>query len=366
MKKNRYLIKSTRTKNFLITVLVVLMVFSITVSFIIFNGFNKYISQNPEKASNEDKLKLKDELDLLIENYGLKDEWIRKSGEDYLRWKVKIPKEISIEEFSLKIYNTVRKNNGKVIENKSETNSKMYIWINDERFGEINLISDTEATIHKGDFAILYTGIGEKKSASIDYILSLPFIINVGIKFNGSHSTEIFKECKDRLIENWLMLENDFIDSNKLLNFNYINIKNEIDNIFFIVERKKVDFKGIIWKKITFQEKDYIILNALLKYLENRTLPFILISKSENRKEEILKEYNINTHLIKDRIVFLNDRKKTEIKNLFNYFVKNGEERIILLPSEEKVVKTLCDEVLRMMEQGYKFKNLSYILKYGG
>lgn len=361
MKKNKF-VKDNKTILYIsVGIIAVISVISLFISLIaidkIKNGFFESNKSIPVKIE-----KISDELKNCLNRNGIIDGWIRKRKSNLIKWDVKIPYDLSIEEITLKITKVIKKYDGETIENSSGNKLIIYIWENGKKFGELTLRINREVSVFKGNYAVLIAGIGKKSRGSIEYLFSLPFNIGIGIDHDGKYSEEIISKAEEYLIENWLYFKDDFINTDKILSLNFNSIYKEIEDIFNRERRRNLRFKGIIWEKIVFDETDFLILRALSKYAELNKYPVILIGEADENKEKIMNTLNVKNGYIKDKIIFSYAEKDEEIVQLFENFITENSEKIVILPPEKRIIKILSERIKIMMEKGYRFKSISQVL----
>ncbi|MFC1724372.1 hypothetical protein ACFL4T_02005 [candidate division KSB1 bacterium] len=361
MKKNRYFSKDKSLQNILIPLSAVLLAGSLIVSFFIFNKIKTQFFSEKGKVELK-RENLENDILIFLKKNGIQEEWIRRKRSELINWNIRIPSDIPVKEFSLKLAKIIKKYNSEIIENQTRKKLVVYIWHDNKKVGELSFRIDPEISMFKGNFAVLFTGLGDDSPNSLDYLFSQPIYINLGISYNGKYSKQLFTKSDELMIESWLYFKDDFIDFDRLFNMTYNSIRKAVDNVFFDIKRKEFFYDGLIWEKVSFEEPDFIVLKAMTDIAEKSNLPFILISDADTKKEEILAEARVKNYFVKDKIIFSISREDEEIRALFNNFISDNPEKIIILPTGENIIEILHTEISKTLKNGYRFKNLSSIL----
>ena len=168
--------------------------------------------------------------------------------------------------------------------------------------------------------------------------------------------------AEEYLIENWIYFKDNFIKTDKLLSVSYNSVFKQINDVFNQIKRRNLHFKGIIWEKLVFIETDNLILKALIKFSELNKYPFILVSEADSTKEKIMTASNVKHKYIKDKIILSYAEKDEDIIQLFDDFIRENSEKIVILPPEKKIVEILSGHIKVMMEKGYRFKSISELI----
>ena len=361
MKKNRYFPTEKSFLNILIPISAVLLAGSLIISFIFFNKIKTQFFSEKGKVELK-RENIENDISIFLKKNNIHEEWIKRKKSDLIDWNVRIPSDIPVNEFSLKLANIIRKYNSEIIENRTRKKLVLYIWHENKKVGVLNFTIDPEISTFKANIAVLFTGLGAENPNSLDYLFSQPVYINLGILYDGKYTKQLFSKSDELMIESWLQLKDDFIDYDRLFDTKYKSIRKAVDNVFFDISRKELSFDGLIWEKISFNEPDYILLKVMTDIAGESNLPFILISDADQRKEKILEKARIRNHFIKDKIIFSVSEKNSEIRFLFNDFISNNQEKIIILPNDKDIIEILQNDIANTFKQGYRFKTISSLL----